>query len=287
MGRGVEVKKLVCNYAVVHFLPYPETEEFVCVGIALLCQTTRFFGYRLEMKRRDRVTGFFPELDVGVFTQGRRIFEQPLQHVRRLLGDADGKGQLELGLHQVDPVAVFKELVRARESLFRFSGMATVLTDNPAFEIERLYDHYVNRQFAQREEYQEEVMARRLMGLFRQYEVVGYRAELLGDDTYKFRLPFVRGGLMEPRALRAIKPLNLTQNDTTRIIDHGDLWLKRTKRLLQMDVDPTCLLIPVKVAAEDKRSAVAGGVCEQFRELGVRVIEFGRQDEILGFAKAE
>lgn len=280
------MKKLVCNYAVVRFLPYPETEEFVCVGIALLCQATRFFGYKLEMKRRDRVTGFFPELDVGVFTQGRRIFESQLQHVHRFLRNVDDRGQLELTLNEVDPVGMFKELVRPRESMFRFGGIATVLTDNPALEIERLYEHYVNRQFAQREEYQEEVMTRRLMGLFKRNTVIGYRAELLGDETYKFRVPFVRGDLIDLKALRAIKPLNLTQSDTTRIIDHGDLWLKRAKLLLGLNVEPARLLIPVKSATGKKRADVARGVCEQFKELGVRIVEFGRQDEILGFAKA-
>lgn len=279
------VKKMVCNYAVVHFLPYPETEEFVCVGIALCCLETRFFGYKLEMKRRDRVTGFFPELDVGVFTQGRRIFERQLHHVHQLLGNPDGKFQLELGLNDVDPVALFKELVRPRESLFRFSGIATVLTDNPATEIERLYEHYVNRQFAQREEYQEEIMTRRLQGLFRRNAVVGYRTELLGDDTYKFRVPFVKGELTDLKRLRAIKPLNLTQTDTTRIIDHGDLWLKRTRRLMELNVEPDRLLIPVKLPTEKKRADVAAEVCKQFKDLGVRIVEFGRHDDILGFAK--
>jgi hypothetical protein len=280
------MNKWVCNYAVVRFMPYPETEEFVCIGIALLCQTTRFFGYKLEMKRRDRVTGFFPELDVAVLTQGRRVFEQQLQHVHRLLGNVDNQGQMTLAWNEVDPVAVFKELVRPRESLFRFSGIATVLTDNPAAEVDRLYQHYVNRQFAQRDEYQELVMARRLTGLFKRNAVLEYRTELLGDDTYKFRVPFVKGELVNPGSFRAIKPLNLTQNDTTRILDHGDLWLKRARRLLEMNVVPDRLLIPVKTAAEAKRADVAYDVCNQFRELGVTLVEFGRQDAILEFAKA-
>lgn len=280
------MKKLVCNYAVVRFMPYPETEEFVCVGIVLLCQTTRFFGYKLETKRRDRVTGFFPELDVAVLTQGRRIFEQQLQHVHRVLTNVDNQGQMTLGWDEVDPVAVFKELVRPRESLFRFSGIATVLTENPAAEIDRLHEHYVNRQFAQRDEYQELVMTRRLMELFRRNAVLGYRTELLGDETYKFRVPFVKGELANPGAFRAIKPLNLTQSDTTKIIDHGDLWLKRARLLLDMNVTPDRLLIPVKTAAEAKRADVAHEVCERFRDLNVTLIEFGRQDEILGFANA-
>jgi len=280
------MKKVVCNYAVVRFLPYPETEEFVCVGVALVCQETRFFDYKLEMKRRDRVTGFFPELDVAVFTQGRRVFEQQLQHVHGLLGDEDGKGQLEMDLVEADPVVLFKELVRPRESLFRFSGIGTVMTDDPARETERLYEHYVNRQFAQRKEYQEEVMARRLVAMFKRHSVVGYRDVLLGDEIYKFRMPFVKGDLADPRMLRVIKPLNLTQSDTTGIIDHGDLWFRRTERLLNREIAADRLLFPVKTGADVKRADVAREICDRFKKLGVRVLEFGRQEQILDFAKA-
>ena len=79
------VTKYVCNYAVARFMPYAETEEFVCIGVVLICPITGYFGYRLENKRRDRVTGFFPELAPDVFIRGRRIFEQHLQHAHRLL----------------------------------------------------------------------------------------------------------------------------------------------------------------------------------------------------------
>ena len=129
-------------------------------------------------------------------------------------------------------------------------------------------------------------MARRLQSLFRQHVIVDYRPEMLGDETYKFRVPFVKGEVTTPRELRLIKPLNLTQTDTTRIIDHGELWIKRVNRLLNLNVEPTCLLLPVKTAAENKRADVSRDICEQFKALGVRTLEFGHQDEILGFAKA-
>ena len=84
----MDMKKTVCNYAVVHFMPYPETEEFVCVGVVLFCQTANYFDYKLEMKRRGRVLGFFPELDADILLRGRLIFEQQLRHVRKLLRNA-------------------------------------------------------------------------------------------------------------------------------------------------------------------------------------------------------
>ncbi len=278
---------LACNYAVVRFLPYPETEEFVCIGVVLICPKTGYFGYRVETKRRDRVTGFFPELDHEIFVKGRRIFEQQLQHVHKLLGGDEQTGQMRIPRPDINPVFAFQELVRPRESLFRFSDIGVAMAEYPATELDRLYEHYVNRQFAQREEYQEAVMTRRLLSLFRQHAVLNFRGEVLGSDNYKFRIPFVRGDIQALGEIKAIKPLNFAQNDTTRIADHALIWHKRVKLLLEQNVRPDHILLPVKKAAADKRAAVAEDFCAEFRNLGVGVVEYGKHVEIVRFAKAQ
>ncbi|HMP75785.1 MAG TPA: DUF3037 domain-containing protein [Kiritimatiellia bacterium] len=280
------MKRFTCNYAVARFMPYPETEEFVCVGVALLCQETGYFGYKLEMKRRDRVSGFFPELDVRVFTNGRRIFEQQLQHVNRLLTAAKAPGQMKFDWESADPVGLFKELVRPRESLFHFGDIATVMADEPAHALDRLYADYVHRQFAQRDEYQEQVMTRRLVQTFKEQRIEGYKPALLGDEVYKFRLPLVRGASSDMAALRIIKPLNLAQAETTDIIDHGDLWARRFRRLLNLNVAPPHVLLPVKVAPEAKRADIAHDLCGEFRKMGITTLEFGQREDIVAFAKA-
>ncbi len=55
--------RFICNFAVVRFLPYPETEEFVNIGVVLACPQTGLFDYTLEKRRRDRITHFFPEME--------------------------------------------------------------------------------------------------------------------------------------------------------------------------------------------------------------------------------
>jgi len=283
----MDMKKTVCNYAVVHFMPYPETEEFVCVGVVLFCQAANYFDYKLEMKRRGRVLGFFPELDADILLRGRLIFEQQLRHVRKLLGSDGRADQMKLDFKDSFATAVFKDLVRPRESLFRFSGISTVLADDPAVELEKLYQHYVFRQFAQKDEYQENVMTKRLQKLFREKAVQGYAEQTIVDGMYKFTLPFVRGDLAQPGELRAIKPINFTQSETTRIIDHGDLWCRRIERLFHLNVHPEQVLLPVKTGQNDKtRADAANEMCQHLRTLGVRVVEFARQDDILQFSRA-
>ena len=281
------MKKTVCNYAVVRFMPYPETEEFVCVGVVLFCQTANYFDYKLEMKRRGRILKFFPELDTNILVRGRLIFEQQLRHVRKLFGCEDNASQMKLDFKDSFATAVFKDLVRPRESLFRFSGISTVLTDDPAAELDRLYQHYVFRQFVQKDEYQETVMTKRLQALFRERAVQGYVEQTFMAGMYKFAMPFVRGNLSSPNELRVIKPVNFTQSETTRIIDHGDLWCRRMERLFTLDVCPGQVLLPVKTGQTDKtRADAANEMCAQLRRLGVQVIEFARQNDILRFSLA-
>jgi len=125
-------RKHVCNYAVLHFQPYPETGEFVCVGVVLLCQENNYLNYKLETKKRDRITAFFPEMKSIIFTKGRTAFEEYLRATIHFANE-------QLPFQEKKQSLLFRELTRDRESLFRFSSIGTVLTEDPAQELERLY----------------------------------------------------------------------------------------------------------------------------------------------------
>lgn len=72
---------VICNFAVVRFRPYPETEEFVNIGVVMACPQAGFFDFKIETKRRDRITHFFPELNTDVFLYGRRDFVREMKRV--------------------------------------------------------------------------------------------------------------------------------------------------------------------------------------------------------------
>ncbi len=38
------------------FLPYTETDELVNVGVVMACPQTGLFDYRIETRRRERIT---------------------------------------------------------------------------------------------------------------------------------------------------------------------------------------------------------------------------------------
>lgn len=178
---------LTCNYAVVRFLPYRETAEFVNVGIVLFCPQTGYFDAKLETRKQGRVTGFFPELDKNLFRSGRQMFHHEVERVRQLLA-ADTRAA-------DDPVrlGVFRELVKPRESVFRFSEVATVLAGDPAAKLEELFNHFVNRQFALAREYQENVMARRLTEVLRAHQLARFYLQnrRVGTDDFHVVFPLV------------------------------------------------------------------------------------------------
>lgn len=156
------IKKLACNYTILRFLPYAEPGEFVNLGVALACPDLHWFDYRLETRRLDRITDFFPELkqNKAAFVEGRKLFKDELDRVSKMMND--GKGDVQLRFKEDAKLfnQVFLNLVRPREEVFCFSPPRTCLTEEPKAELERLFNFYVERGFAQRQEYQETLMTK-------------------------------------------------------------------------------------------------------------------------------
>ena len=274
-----------CNYAVVRFLPYRETGEFVNVGGVLFCRDAGFFDVMLETKRRQRVTDFFPELDRELFSQGRQTFNQELRRVKQMLCADDRR------LADDARLTIFRELVRPRESVFRFSEVGTVLAEDPAKKLAELFDRFVNRQFAKAKEYQETVMAHRLMDVLKAHQLLGHyqQNKKIGNDEFHVLMPIVSEARNHRGvALRAIKPLDLDRDEPTKIYDHGDAWIKRVERLKQVNQLPEGMLFTVREATTDEKRIKA---CQQIREelarLEVRVLTNGDENGVLEFAKLD
>ncbi len=277
-------KKHVCNYAVIRFLPYPETAEFVNIGVVINCSQAGYFDYRMENRRRERVTNFFPELDAQVFIEGRNAFKKELDRLGKLYSaDAQTK-QTNFPFNQELQNNAFKELVRPREVIFRFSEPSTVMTENPRQELQRLYKHYVERQFAQQPEYRERVMEKRLRTFFEENKIARfYSQKTLGDDIYKVKIPFVHE--VSGRLDRAITPLNLGQKNTTQIIEHGTQWKNRIMRLQKMEKAPENMMFFVHKESRGKRYDAAMQICDELTSLDLAVAMEREEKQVLEFAR--
>jgi len=121
----------VCNYAILRFRPYAETEEFVNVGVLVACRQPCLFHFEAEATMPDRAKALFPKQNEHAFVAA---LEALTREMKRLKGGA------------TDPKAVqmaFSETVRIRESVFRFGEVRTILTGNPEGLTHELFNRYV------------------------------------------------------------------------------------------------------------------------------------------------
>jgi len=121
----------VCNYAILRFRPYAETEEFVNVGVLVMCQQPCLIRFEAERTMPDRAKALFPNQNTQAFAAALEALTQEME-------------RLTVSGH--DPKAVqmaFNETVRIRESVFRFGDVRTILTATPLELAQELFSRYV------------------------------------------------------------------------------------------------------------------------------------------------
>lgn len=279
--------KLACNYAVLRFFPYPETGEFVNLGIAIACPELHRFDYRMA-PRMDRITGFFPELkhSKAAFIEGRKLFKAELERIKTMLNDGEHETQLCFKEDAQVFNQVFLNLVRPREEAFCFSTVRTCLTDDPKTARDKLFEHYVERGFAQRQEYQETVMTKRLRKVFAEKQLMQYYEErTFRSEFCQVSFPFVRRN--EALFSRAIHPLDLDKVETPRIVEHADHWKNRLLRLKDAPEHPENVLLVVRQPDGGKRLDVCLAMKKELEEAGAVLLPKEDKAGILDFAQRQ
>lgn len=279
--------QLACNYTVLRFLPYPETGEFVNLGIAMGCPDLHWFDFRLETRRVDRITGFFPELkhNKEAFVEGRKLFKAELDRMHTILNDGD-ETQLRFKENAQRFNQAFLALVRPREEAFCFSTPRTCLTDDPKQTLHTLFEHYIERGFAQKPEYQETLMTRRLRTVFSAKKLMQHYVEhTFTGDLCTAHFPFVRQH--EAHFTRAIRPLDLDKKETHQIVAHADAWKSKLERLETIPEHPENTLFVVRKPEGGKRLDVCQQMCAELEQVGANLLPSADQTGILDFAGKE
>ncbi len=276
------MEREIYNYATIHFLPYPETGEFVNLGIVAFRPVDGRLLWRLETRKKKRVTDFFPELDGNLVAE----FVRGINRELRMINEAFVvEGTRLMPFERQHRMEVFRQLVRPREGMMRFGEISTGrLEGKPDEVIVQLFKHYVHRNFAQQAEYREQVMTRRLRQTFiRQGMGAKFGEDNVGNDLFHVRFPFVhRDGIVT-----AIKPLDLDKADSTRVFEHGDQWLRRLDRLQQMHCLPDRLLFAVRQSDQGKTAQAATEICTELLKIGnTKVVPATARDAILHFARS-
>lgn len=272
------MKRTPCHYAVLRFRPYAETGEFVNVGLAVVAPEADEFAYFCSARRRRRVGQFFPELDSKVFRAAMDGMAAELKRLKEMLTT-----DLTNKVTPDEAVLAFRELTRPREGLLTFGNPGTLLAPSIESAMDQLNARYIERQFAQKPEYQEVAMQRvlgQLLGELRLKRL--YRSQSVGDERFHITLPFVYE--REGRVAKALKPLDLDRKDATDVYQHGGQWVTALKRLVEFDHAPEQMVFPVhrpKLTAEEAawcvpppRFAAAEEIARELEAAGAAVVDF-------------
>lgn len=279
--------KYACRYAIVRFMPYPETGEFANVGVVVMSPEARYFGFRFIDRRVARITAFFEELDANVFRNAQRVFIEELTRLRNSFAHRFARldtSPTELRLTNL----MFDEMTRPREAIMYLDDPRVILVDDPEQALAQLFDTYVARSFTANP-LNEKAVEKRVKAILKAADLDPiFHEETLGaGEFYKARFPFVKvNKLQEP--VRAIKPINLAQEDATHLYAHGWEWVGKVRLLRRNHYLPAHVMFAAE-APREKFGAAAAAFAEiksELERLEVSVVRPDDQDQILSFAEA-
>ncbi|MDH2433428.1 DUF3037 domain-containing protein [Pokkaliibacter sp. MBI-7] len=270
--------KLACQYKIVRFQPYAETEEFANVGVVLFCPATGDICFRLA-SRLSRVTDFFSEMDRTFFAATLKAAQAELNRLSALISSKSPCERQQL----------FDYLTEEKEALVRFSDVRLVMAKDIRQKLDELFGHYVQRDFVNRK-YREEEMNTKLRQCFRQLEGARkFSKSTVSDGFVEVSIPFVHR-TRNDHIEAAIKPLAFDQQSLTKVVEHGDQWLNRAERVIKAHaIDPTRWLFavePPRLMKTDQDKKYYGIFINKLKGLGLAVTDFANEAEILRFATA-
>lgn len=125
-------------YTLVQFRPHVVTEEFVNIGVILACDKLKYFDYQLiGAEGIDRISNFFHDYDMGIYTEGLIDFIDNLNYLKN---DSMFKSCTEL----------LKYVARPLESTFKCNtniGAICIVDDNPDQTLNMLFQSCIAKYF--------------------------------------------------------------------------------------------------------------------------------------------
>ncbi|MCW7555951.1 DUF3037 domain-containing protein [Endozoicomonas gorgoniicola] len=226
------MNKYACRYAIVQFMPYPETGEFANVGVVLAIPQKNIFAFRLETSKTTRLTHFFNHLERNVYLSAIKGLEEELGYYVQAIRDA-----------QITAQVAFDSLVRPLETILRFSDERVKMVNTFDQVEDGLFGRFVMHDFAKAPDYEGELQ-RKIGQMLREINLEHkFKKRTLGTDAYRVTMPLVQ---KKEARYRAVQPLFFNQNKPQAIIEHGNRWASKLDTLKDFGALPEEILIPVK-----------------------------------------
>ncbi|HDT0389108.1 TPA: DUF3037 domain-containing protein [Klebsiella aerogenes] len=225
-----------CLYSIVRYAPYAETEEFANIGVVMCAPKENFFDFQITKRNDSRVRSFFH--DDCIFPVAKDTIQRELQFAKAQATQISGHHQL---------AQFFRYFTAKKESIFQFSSVRVILSQNPKSEMDRIYNQYVNHSDYTKER-REDVLARELKRSIDRIDGLknAFKLESIEGSYAKFTMPLVAKKDNEIQC--AIKPLAFTQVEPGKMMEHSDTWVMRVTRAAEenlLDIDDVLFTLEV------------------------------------------
>ncbi|BCE00463.1 DUF3037 domain-containing protein [Marinicellulosiphila megalodicopiae] len=224
-----------CRYAVVRFMPYPESEEFANIGIIMAVPKLNKFLFKLEIQNFTRYTQFFKHLDKALVSDAVKYFTAELAYLNEQVEN-----------QHINAMDALEHLVMPRANIINFSEQRTKLisTDLDA-ELTNIFDDFVNHKFATKESYEKKLHSK-INGFLTELNLERpfIRQILKTDNGFTARFDLTQ--VHENARIKIIKPLFLDTNKVNKIYEHSDAWLAKLKRLKLNNILPKEMIFPIE-----------------------------------------
>ena len=234
--------KYACQYKIVRFAPFTETDEFANIGIVLLCPATLRIEFRFANARFGRITQFFDGMDPSIYKNVIYTLRAEFQRTQKLITQHS----------QAAGRAIFAELTRPKGGVIRFSDTRIAFTENVEKEVDKLFDHYVSRNF-NTPVYREQILEKELKSSLKLLSLDKvYKKASLNAGLYEIQMPFVRQTNGKNQGV--IKPLAFDQKTTGNAVEHADKWYSRAQHLIEHSVEADNLMFALDISStKDKQ----------------------------------
>jgi hypothetical protein len=119
------------EYAVVRYVPRPEREEFLNVGVILFCPSRKFAQARFSLPE-SKIKAFYSDVNMDELRKYLQAFEAICCG-----------GAVESPIAKLDPASRFRWLTATRSTIIQTSKVHPGFCDDPVEKLEKLREQLV------------------------------------------------------------------------------------------------------------------------------------------------
>ncbi len=242
------------DFSTIGFRPFPETQEFVTMGVVALDTAARQFDFVLQDARKTgRVLAMFPKAGKALYREARAKLEAELTSIRNAVNGQGPGGNVPLfPIFREKEDGLFAAITSPREGVFCFPVKGRRMAADMPAVLDALKVRFIDQDGLTAQQAVEQEMAKALRRVLRDAKILpAYKRDVkIGPD--EFQVTFAFAHLLEThRADRALRPLNFDLTTSTDIYKHGDQWISQMRRLKRLGYRPDRCLITARAPKDE------------------------------------